>query len=77
MKIGDNIIADPSAPPFDPDSASFELMWNPKRDLCLIACDTAAGLAFAWCTANTAGLGYVACMAAAEAVRNKCRESCG
>ncbi|EGR2713363.1 TPA: hypothetical protein ACF5BZ_001351 [Vibrio parahaemolyticus] len=75
MSASDVIKPDASIPPFDPEK-TIELQWDPVRDLCLIACDAAMAAAFTWCAANTAGLGLVACRAAAYALRNKCREGC-
>ena len=50
--------------------------WNPIKDLCKIACDAAAASAVAWCTVNTAGAATALCIAAAEALREKCRDRC-
>lgn len=72
---GDKIIGDDTMPPFTEESV-IELCWNPLKEPCKIACDAAAGAAFAWCTVNTAGAALVACYAAAEAGRNLCRDKC-
>lgn len=75
IKIGDRIVVDPVAPPFT-ENTEMEPMWNPLKDLCKAACDVAAATGAAWCTANTAGLGLVACLAASEAARQVCRDRC-
>lgn len=75
LKVEDSIVGDPTVPLHD-EHTHLELKWNPLNDLCKIACDTAAGAGFAWCAANTAGIATAACMAAAEAARNECRNHC-
>lgn len=50
--------------------------WNPKKEICKKVCDAAAASAAGWCTANTSGAGLVACLAAAEIARKKCRKRC-
>ena len=75
LKIGDRIVPDPSAPPFD-ENTQLSPLWNPIADLCKAACDVAAGAAVAWCTVNTAGVALAVCLAAAEAARNECRRRC-
>lgn len=54
----------------EPTALGFIAFRDPFRDA---ACDIAAAGALAWCTANTAGVGYAACVAAAEAARNACK----
>lgn len=71
----DVIVADAAAPAFTEDTV-MQPMWNPIKDLCKAACDTAAGMAVAWCTANTGGIGLAACLAAAEVARTHCRGRC-
>lgn len=75
LKIGDRIVGDPNVPLFD-ENTKLEPLWNPIQDLCKAACDAAAVSAVAWCTANTAGIGLAACLAAAEAARQECRNRC-
>ncbi len=75
MKADDRIVGDPNVAPFTEDT-ELAPMWNPLKDLCKAGCDVAAATAAAWCTANTAGVGLVACLAAAEAARNVCRDRC-
>jgi hypothetical protein len=74
LKPGDNIVSG-STKSFDPDSP-ISIQWDPIGDICRIGCDTAAGTALVWCDANTAGLGLIACVAAAEAIRQSCRNGC-
>jgi hypothetical protein len=74
IKAEDNFVADQGAPAFDADQG-ISILWDPLKDAKNILCDAAAGTAFAWCTANTAGLGLATCMAAAEAGRQACRNS--
>lgn len=71
----DRIVGDPSVPPLD-ESTLLQLLWNPLKDVCKVACDVAAGTALAWCAANTAGLGLAVCSAAAEAGREECKKRC-
>jgi hypothetical protein len=71
----DIVVGDPSVAEMTADTP-LEPMWNPLEDICKAACDVAAGTALGWCTLNTAGLGLVACIAAAEAARNACRDRC-
>lgn len=66
-------ISDSGAPT---PAAHLQPQWNPGEDLCKIACDATAAAAAAWCTANTAGLGLAACLAAAERARELCRDQC-
>ena len=75
LQPGDTVVADASAPEMTADTP-FEPMWNPLKDVCKAGCDVVATTAMAWCTANTAGLGTVACIAAAEAARNACKDRC-
>jgi len=75
LQSGDRIVTDPNVAPFD-ENTQMEPMWNPIKDLCKVACDTAAAAGVAWCTANTAGVALAACIAAAEAARNVCRDRC-
>lgn len=75
LKEGDEIVPDADVEAFDPEK-TIKIQWDPIGDICRIACDTAAGAAFAWCTANTAGAGLALCMAAAEAARQECRKHC-
>jgi hypothetical protein len=75
LKIGDSIVGDPSVPQFD-ENTQLEPMWNPLKGVCKAACDVAAATGAAWCTANTLGVGLVACLAAAEAARQLCRDRC-
>lgn len=58
------------------EGAAAAVEWDPIKDLCRAACDTAAGAAVAWCTANTGGAATVLCIAAAEAARQECRRRC-
>lgn len=44
--------------------------------LCNTACDLAASTALAACAANTAGAGYVFCVAVTEAARQECKKRC-
>ncbi len=71
----DRIVGDPGVPEFTAETL-LEPQWNPLKDLCKAACDTAAAAAVAWCTANTAGVATAACIAAAEAARQVCRDRC-
>jgi hypothetical protein len=75
MRSEDVIVGDPNVPEFTGDTV-MEPMWNPIKDICKAGCDIAAASAAAWCTANTAGLGLAACLAAAEAAREACRGRC-
>jgi hypothetical protein len=75
LQQDDNIDVSAEAPMFTENSV-IEPMWNPIKDLCKVACDTAAAAGVAWCTANTAGIGLAACVAAAEAARRACRDRC-
>lgn len=70
LKSGDNIVGDAVV------GTSVQPAWDPVGDICRGACDVAAGVGAAWCTANTVGVGLIACLAAAEAVRNECRNHC-
>ena len=71
----ENLVADPAAPPYQSTSPEF-MGWDPLEDLCKKGCDIAATAAAGWCSANTAGVGLVACLAAAEAARKHCRKKC-
>ena len=75
----DTIVPDPNAEALDEDSPII-MAWNPigdlKKSLCKKLCDALAATAFAWCAANTAGVGYIGCMAAAEALRKACKKKC-
>lgn len=75
IKPDDEIVPDANVAPFDPNG-TVTLLWDPIGDLCRIACDTAAGAAFAWCNANTGGAALAVCLAAAEAARQECRRHC-
>ncbi len=75
LKIGDRVVGDPNEPPFD-ENTQLEPLWNPIKDVCKALCDSAAAAAFAWCSANTAGVGLVACLAVAESARQECRKRC-
>ena len=75
LKIGDTIISDEDTPALTEDTL-LEPMWNPLKGICKAACDVAATAAVAWCTANTVGVGLVACIALAEAARGECRNRC-
>jgi hypothetical protein len=75
LKDGDTIIGDEDTPAFD-ENSTLEPMWNPIKDICKALCDTAAASAMAWCTANTAGIGLAACIAAAESARKECKKRC-
>lgn len=75
LKAGDRIVGAEDVPPFTADT-ELAPMWNPIKDVCKVACDSAAAAAVAWCTANTAGVGLAACVAAAEAARQVCRDRC-
>jgi len=74
LRPGERVVGDPSVPAST--SRSAEDRWNPIKDICKIACDAAAGAGAAWCTANTVGVGLVACIAAAEVARQECRKRC-
>ena len=71
----DSIVGSPDVEAFTEDT-QMEPMWNPIREPCKAACDVAATAAAGWCTANTAGVGLAACLAAAEAARRECRKRC-
>lgn len=43
---------------------------------CKIVCDTAAAAAAAACTTVSSGVGVAACIAAANAAREECRDRC-
>lgn len=75
LQPGDQVVGDPNEPPFD-ENTKMEPMWNPIKDVCKALCDTAAAGAVAWCTANTAGVAFAACVAAAESARRECRRKC-
>lgn len=80
LRADDKIVASPDVAPFaidpkitalqKPLGEGFVQLRDPFRDA---ACDIAAAGALAWCTANTVGVGYAACVAAAEAARNACK----
>ncbi len=78
LRNDETIVAAADAPAFNLNSntlaslkvGDFVQLRDPFRDA---ACDIAAAGALAWCTANTAGVGYAACVAAAEAARNACK----
>ncbi|WP_424624427.1 hypothetical protein [Achromobacter marplatensis] len=80
LRADDKIVAAADVAPFTIDQKlaalqkplgeGFFQLRDPFRDA---ACDIAAAGALAWCTANTAGVGYAACVAAAEAARNACK----
>ena len=71
----DVIVGDPNVSELTADTV-LEPMWNPLKDICKAVCDVAAGAALAWCTANTAGVGFAACVAAAEVARGECKRRC-
>ena len=73
LKPGDRILGDTAISSTDNRVGE---RWNPIKDGCKALCDIAAGTGAAWCTANTVGLGLAACLAAAGAVREKCRDGC-
>jgi len=73
LRPGDRIVGDPSVPT---SSSRTGERFDPFGDLCKAACDVVAGSAAGWCTANTAGAGLAACLAAAEIARNECRNRC-
>jgi len=75
LRPEDVIVGDATIPEFT-KSTQLEVMWNPLEDICKAACDVAAGTALAWCTANTAGIGLAACIAAAEVARKECKKRC-
>jgi hypothetical protein len=75
LKDGDKITGDANTAAFTKDT-NLHPLWNPLKDVCKAACDSAAVAAVAWCTANTAGVGLVACLAAAEAARQECHRKC-
>jgi hypothetical protein len=75
LKPADVVIADSGVPAFTRDTV-MQPMWNPIKDLCKAGCDVAAAAAFAWCTANTAGVGLAACMAVANGAREACHRAC-
>lgn len=75
IQESDTIVGSEQISPFDKQT-QLEPMWNPLQDLCKSACDVAAGGALAWCTANTVGIGLAACLAAAEAARQECKNHC-
>lgn len=75
LRAEDQVKGDPAVAPFD-ENTQFTPMWNPIKDVCKALCDTAAAAGVAWCTANTAGIGLAACLAAAEVARQGCRDRC-
>ena len=81
LNVEDQIIPDPSEAPFT-EKTPFDLVGNPlkakgmREAICKAACDAVAAQAVIWCTANTAGAGLVACLAAVEGVRQVCRRAC-
>lgn len=75
MQQGDQIIGDVSAPAVD-ENTEIAFSFNPFKEGCKILCDGAAGTGLAWCTANTVGVGLIACVAAAEAARKECKKRC-
>ncbi len=79
IKAEDTVIPDQDEPPFTEETV-LEPMWNPIKDVakgaCKALCDATAAAAVAWCTANTAGVGLVACLALAESARKECRKRC-
>jgi len=75
LQPDDVIVGDPSVPEITEETV-FAPMWNPLKDLCKAGCDIAAAAALAWCTANTAGVGLAACIAAAELARAECKRRC-
>ena len=79
LQDGDQIIGDPNVEKLT-ESTVLQPMWNPIggiiKGVCKVGCDVAAATAAAWCVANTAGVGLAFCIAATEALREKCRNSC-
>ena len=74
LKSGDRIVGDPGVPASTLRAVGDR--WEPWKDLCKAGCDVVAGAGAAWCTVNTVGVGLIACLAAAEVVRNQCRDRC-
>lgn len=73
LKDNDTLANDPSKSlPTGPIAEG----WDPIGDICRAGCDAVAATAFAWCVANTAGTGYLVCVAAAESARKECRRRC-
>ncbi len=70
MQEGVIITPDAATPALDP-----EIHINPGK-LCEKVCDGAEGVAAGACYVHTAGLGLVACLAAAKAVGDACRRHC-
>lgn len=73
LRVGDHIVGDPTVPPLD--QKTYSQPTDILKDLAKVACDIAAKNAEAWCYAN-AGPALSACLAAAEAARQLCRNRC-
>ncbi|MEB9613445.1 hypothetical protein P4J23_25980 [Bacillus cereus] len=72
----DEIVGDTAIPAHKEDEDIMTISWNPKKDLCKVACNVAAATAAAACTAGTEGIGLAACLAAANAAKDLCRDRC-
>jgi hypothetical protein len=60
----------------DPQSWVSDWWRRNKKTICRASCDTAAAAAAAGCSTITSGLGVAACLAAAEAARQACKDAC-
>ncbi|QWG70251.1 hypothetical protein EXW32_28125 (plasmid) [Bacillus mycoides] len=74
---GDEIVGDTVIPAHKEDEDIMTISWNikklhPPKDICKAACNVAA----AACTAGTEGIGLAACLAAANAAKDLCRDRC-
>ncbi|MEH6847837.1 MULTISPECIES: hypothetical protein [Bacillus cereus group] len=72
----DKIVGDTAIPAHKEDEDIMTISWNLKKDLCKATCDVIAATAAAACTAGTEGFGLVACLAAADAAKDLCRDRC-
>lgn len=75
LRPEDKIVADAEIPAFTGETQMARL-WNPIENACKALCDVAANAGIAWCTDKMEGIGMVACIAAAETVRQLCRDKC-
>lgn len=73
---GDEIVGDTVIPAHKEDEDIMTISWNPKRDFCKSKCNVLAAAAAAACTAGTEGIGLAACLAAADAAKDLCRDRC-
>ena len=76
LKKEDQIVGSAEIQAYSEDEDIINLRWNPVKDLCKSACNVAAATAAGVCTAETAGVALVACLAAAEEGRKLCRGRC-